>query len=252
MRLPRVRFTVDRLMVAVALGGLALGVSEWLARPLRHEAWCRANLRAIGLALQAYHAAHGSYPPAFVADAAGKPIHSWRALLLPYLDEPELAGAYRLDEPWDGPHNAELASRVPAAYRCPAHDREGCSSYGVVVGPETAWPGPVGISMAQVVDGWAYLTIELEGGVPWPEPRDLTIGPIFVSPRCDHDENRRRADLVLADLRRQGLATTRRHPHGMNLLVSPLLVRSRPFDADEGEDFQEGLTIAAHPCCQQL
>ena len=39
-----------------------------------------------------YHDEHGSFPPAYIADASGKPMHSWRVLILPYLDE---KGLYR-------------------------------------------------------------------------------------------------------------------------------------------------------------
>lgn len=242
MRPPRVRFTVGRLMVLVALGGLMLGVSEWLARPSRYNDRCQANLRAIGMALQRYQADHGSYPPAFVADAAGRPIHSWRALLLPYLDEPALARAYRRDEPWDGPHNAQLAGLVPEAYRCPAHAAWGCSSYAVVVGPGTAWPGPVGITAARITDGTAILAVELEGGIPWLEPRDLTAVPPILGP--DYLQNRALANRDLAELRRQGLAATRFHPRGMNWLKAPLAVEGRRYGENSGEVFRAELTIA--------
>ena len=42
-------------------------------------------LATIGMALISYYHEHGSYPPAYIADATGRPKHSWRVLLLPYL-----------------------------------------------------------------------------------------------------------------------------------------------------------------------
>ena len=69
--------------------------------------------------MQNYYADYGCFPPAYLADAKGRPLHSWRALLLPYLDPP-LAAQYRFDEPWDGPNNSLLVSRIPDVYRCPS------------------------------------------------------------------------------------------------------------------------------------
>ena len=47
---------------------------------------CTNNLKQIAAALQAYHQANGCFPPAYIADKSGKPMHSWRVLILPYLD----------------------------------------------------------------------------------------------------------------------------------------------------------------------
>src|SRR5439155_6581394 len=41
------------------------------------------NLKQIGLAMHGYHDAMGSLPPAAVCDKAGKPLLSWRVLILP-------------------------------------------------------------------------------------------------------------------------------------------------------------------------
>ena len=51
-----------------------------------HE--CRDHLHAIGSANARYVKVHGHYPPAYVTDEHGTPMHSWRVLILPYLDRP--------------------------------------------------------------------------------------------------------------------------------------------------------------------
>src|SRR5690606_28292508 len=61
---------------------------------------CQNNLRQVVLALHGYHVDHGCFPPAYVADAAGRPMHSWRVLVLPYLEEQDLYAAYNFAEPW--------------------------------------------------------------------------------------------------------------------------------------------------------
>src|SRR3954447_9914882 len=40
------------------------------------RASCANNLHNIALALQQYHTNHGSYPPPFIVDASGTPMHS--------------------------------------------------------------------------------------------------------------------------------------------------------------------------------
>jgi Protein of unknown function (DUF1559) len=68
------------------------------------------------LAVANYHETYGCFPPAYVADRDGKPIHSWRVLILPFLEQQELYRAYNFDEPWNGPNNRKLASRVGKIY----------------------------------------------------------------------------------------------------------------------------------------
>ena len=70
---------------------------------------CQGRLRQIALALQCYHDVYKSFPPAYVADETGKPMHSWRVLILPFLEQKALYDQYRFDEPWDGPNNGKLA-----------------------------------------------------------------------------------------------------------------------------------------------
>ena len=71
------------------------------------------NLKQIAMALQCYHQANGCFPPAYIADKTGKPMHSWRVLILPYLDRDDLYKAYNFTEPWDGPNNKKLATSRP-------------------------------------------------------------------------------------------------------------------------------------------
>jgi hypothetical protein len=70
-----------------------------------------------------YHDAHGRLPPAVVYGKDGKPLYSWRVLLLPYLDEQELYQQFQLDEPWDSPHNLQLLPRMPGFYAPPSGKR---------------------------------------------------------------------------------------------------------------------------------
>ena len=76
------------------------------------------NLKQLGLAMHIYHDVNKTLPPA-VHSKDGKPLLSWRVLVLPYIEEDKLYREFHLDEPWDSPHNKKLLSRMPAVLRSP-------------------------------------------------------------------------------------------------------------------------------------
>ncbi len=130
------------------------------------------------MAVANYHETYGSFPPAYVAGRDGKPMHSWRVLLLPFLEQQALYDAYNFDEPWDGPHNRTLADQVGRIYLRSGleSDQVETTSFVAVVGPETAWPGPVALSREDLGDGTheTLLVVEVpDGQFRWMEPRDL-------------------------------------------------------------------------------
>ena len=138
---------------------------------------CSFNLTQISRAMLAYEATFGHLPPAFVADKNGRPMHSWRVLLLPFLDGQALYDEYHFDEPWDGPHNRALANRMPAAYHCPsAGSTNSVTSYVVIVGPHTALPGAKEVQMAEIKHpaNTIMMVEAAQAGINWLEPRDLS------------------------------------------------------------------------------
>ena len=89
------------------------------------------------------HETYGCFPPAYIADQDGRPMHSWRVLLLPFPDQPALYDAYNFSEPWNGPNNRKLADQIGRIYLRSGldSDQAGTTSFVAVVGSETAWPG---------------------------------------------------------------------------------------------------------------
>jgi Protein of unknown function (DUF1559) len=147
-----------------------------------HETPCQRNLRSLRTAFDMYHEKHGHYPPPFVADANGKPMHSWRALILPYLDE-ELEKAYDMNEPWDSPRNRQLVSRMPEVFRCPSDKRMplGMTSYFCVIGPGRLKQGAIWQKTTDFTDQSTILLIESNTArVNWLEPRDLTVDEVLA------------------------------------------------------------------------
>lgn len=110
----------------IVLGAIFLMVIALLLPPVEQantparRIRCKNNLKKIGLALHNYHDVYNCFPPACLEDAQRTPAHSWRVLLLPFLEEQELYDQYRFDEPWDGPNNAKLVDSMPAVFACPS------------------------------------------------------------------------------------------------------------------------------------
>jgi hypothetical protein len=130
-------------------------------------------------------------PPAYVVGPDGRPWHSWRVLLLPYIEQDNLYRQYDFSEPWDGPNNRRLAERMPRMYAYAGEDQPGnmTTNYLAVVGPETAWPGSATISYDDVSDGTGttILLVENRGmGVHWMEPRDLVLADMDLALNSPH------------------------------------------------------------------
>jgi prepilin-type processing-associated H-X9-DG protein len=173
------------------------------AREFARRAQCMNNLKQIALALHNYHDKYGSLPPACVPGPDGKPWHSWRVLILPFIEEQALYGQYNFNEPWNGPNNSKLAAARPAVYVCPSSpDRMSTqtTSYVAVVGPKTMWPGSKPRRFNEVHDGTSntIMVVEAAGmGIPWMEPKDLEFdalpptveGRVRLGPECPHPVN---------------------------------------------------------------
>lgn len=140
-------------------------------------------MKQLALAVANYHEVNGSYPPAYEIGPDGRPWHSWRVLILPYIEQNELFREYDFCEPWDGPNNRKLADRMPRIYALHEMHQPGNveANYLVVVGDETVWPGANTRSHAEVTDAPSETVLMVENlgaGVHWMEPRDLSFSEI--------------------------------------------------------------------------
>jgi hypothetical protein len=138
--------------------------------------------------MQNYEAKEGHLPPAYVLGLDGKPWHSWRVLILPYLEEHDLYDKYRFDEPWDGPNNRKLAEFMPRVLQCPSSDdyeRSQNTNYAFVVGKGTSFPADKTTRTADILDGAANTIMVVEvgdAGIHWMEPRDLELDALQIGP----------------------------------------------------------------------
>lgn len=168
-------------VLLVALVAMLLRPAIQSARSVAWESECSNNLERIGVALRAYHAAHGTYPPAYLAGEDGKPRHSWRVMILPYLGD-EAASVYQqydFSEPWDSPQNIRLADFMPSVYACPEHPEGRANqetTYLAIVGPGTLFPPGRSVSDGQIGDlpEETIAVVETaQSGISWLKPHDL-------------------------------------------------------------------------------
>ncbi|MBL8796827.1 MAG: protein kinase, partial [Planctomycetia bacterium] len=174
------------LALCAGLGAMLFGVGAYVAvgvpvaREAAHDMTAKNNLRQLGTALHTYELAHAALPP---AERNGL---SWRVHLLPFLDYEPLYRQFKLDEPWDSPHNLPLAWRLPAVYRDPftTGDPDGKTYYRVLVGPGTAWKRETGTKLSEFWDGLSNTILVVEAAEPviWSKPDELTYDPQGLLP----------------------------------------------------------------------
>ena len=132
--LTRIESAVAVAVAAVAAGLLAPAIlsSTESARRVR----CSGNFRRIGLALHAYHDAHGVLPPAAVWEPgpfASMALHqtkridvvthaNWAQLLLPHLGREDLARAFDPSRPVAAPGNEAGRTAALPEFACPSDE----------------------------------------------------------------------------------------------------------------------------------
>jgi hypothetical protein len=149
------------------------------------------NIRRIGQAMQDYDEAHGRLPAVATFSEDGKPLLSWRVLILPFIGQEQLYSEFHLDEPWDSPHNIELLPRMPAIYGPPPGTFSNMPKYHtaihVFVGKQAAFEGTEGLRLrGDFPDGDSNTILFVEAGdpVPWTMPQEIAFDPDGPLPSC--------------------------------------------------------------------
>jgi type II secretory pathway pseudopilin PulG len=145
------------------------------AREAARRASSRNNMKQLLLALHNYHATHGRLPARANYDANGKPLLSWRVHLLPFLDQRVLYSRFKLDEPWDSPHNKPLIRLMPAVLGNPNLPAGTVTNYLAVVGTDSMM-SKTGVKFREVLDGTSntmmLVEVDADRAVPWTKPVD--------------------------------------------------------------------------------
>ena len=118
----------------------ALRQSVMDARAAARRAQQLNNMKQICIAMLMYEQIHRSFPPAAI-EKDGKPLLSWRVAILPYVGEDSLYKQFHLDEPWDSPHNREVAKKMPLIFQSPDSPGEGKTRVMLFTGKGAAFDG---------------------------------------------------------------------------------------------------------------
>ncbi len=173
-------FRLIQFLAVVAIIGLLIALllpATRSARPAARRMQCSSNLKQIAMALHNYEQAHGMMPPAFTTDAEGRPLHSWRTVILPYLDEQSLYQTIDLTKSWDDPANAKARETSLLVFRCPeATEPPNTTTYLAIVAPDGCF-APKGARTRggdRGFPGSTLMVIEAgeDSAVPWMAPVD--------------------------------------------------------------------------------
>ena len=89
-------------------------------------------------------------------------------------DDPD---KFKLDEPWDSPHNKELLKYMPLVYQCPirANEQPYTTTYRGFVGTGALFETGRDIGIADITDGTSntIAVVETKDAVAWTKPDDL-------------------------------------------------------------------------------
>ncbi len=152
------------------------------AAPRMHLAANRAtamnNLKRLALCLiKTADDNEGPMPSSIVYSKDGKPLYSWRVLMLPNLGEGDLYRKLKLDEPWDSKHNKPLLSKMPKAFALPGVKApENMTFFQIFEGAGTlSAPNRMARYPVSFTDGTSNTILIVEAAEPvhWAAPGDI-------------------------------------------------------------------------------
>lgn len=172
-------FTLVEVLLVIAIVSVVLFfLTRNMSQPRRLGAQggaCLTHLKDISLALHYFQEQHGHFPPAYTVDEKGNRLHSWRTLILPYLDEWSLYNSIDLTKPWDDPANADAYAMAVKVYQCPASGiKPGLTTYLAPVGPDWSFAGEARRSLDDVgEESVLVMEVDLKHAVHWMSPYDF-------------------------------------------------------------------------------
>lgn len=166
------------------------------------------RLKMLVLAALNYHDVHGHFPkPAY------EPDRSWRAELLPFVEETAIFAAYDREHPWNAPENQTAVTARIHTYQSPrrqADPREGqpafdaqsraSTNYFAVVGEGFIMNHQSATRLEDIRDGAANTILFVEilpSLIPWANPSDITFDEYFACVAGPHNEWTRNGILVV-------------------------------------------------------
>ena len=144
------------------------------------------KLKQIGLGFLNYEAVYkylgySLVAPGQTSDRVRPSMLSWRVHLLPYLGQAPLYDRFKIDEPWDSPHNKPLLDLMPEIYRLD-DNVEGKTCFQVFQGDNLLFNTKTRSRLSSVQDGLSntlmVVVVAPEKAVPWTCPYDFKFDPV--------------------------------------------------------------------------
>ena len=163
------------MVISIIVMIISIHTEEKPSCVITQDMVCRRNMCQLLYAIQIYKEAHGNYPPLHLTNKNGVEMHSWRSLILPYLE----CNEYDLTEPWNGPKNSILSNNVASLFRCPSD-----------VGTEASTSYLMYNDMNKQEQTQSYVIIieSYNSGVPVLKPEDISLCDIQDESRTPYNE----------------------------------------------------------------
>jgi prepilin-type N-terminal cleavage/methylation domain-containing protein/prepilin-type processing-associated H-X9-DG protein len=127
----RQAFTLIELLVVIAIIAVLVGLllpAVQKAREAANRMSCQNNLKQMGLACLNFESTYKFFPCGFLGKeqvnaapgTAGVHKTAWTALILPYLEQGNLASIYDYTNDYDAQSNATAVSTVVKTFQCPS------------------------------------------------------------------------------------------------------------------------------------
>ncbi|PQO32122.1 DUF1559 domain-containing protein [Bremerella cremea] len=190
------KFSLQTLMASIAVVAvLCYGVNKIRQRTYGHfshdrKSHAQQDAKMIALGLFINQTAN----PSGVAnqyDSAGRPMHSWRVLLLPELERTDLFNQYDFNQPWDSPHNLKLVDKMPHCFASPFWQDEEANRKGLTP-YRTIWSGED--NATERLGDWGEMFSpenrpiviqDFANPVPWTKPDGIMLDQILARTTLD-------------------------------------------------------------------
>ncbi|NLX94551.1 MAG: DUF1559 domain-containing protein [Rhodopirellula sp.] len=194
MPVRRFGFTLVELLVVIAIIGVLIALSlpaVQAAREAARRSQCTNNLKQIGVAFHNYLDTFRVFPPSdtsgfrsdeFLGNPQTRHIHSWRSMILPFVEQQPLYDSMNFNASAFDTSNLPAAARMPAGYRCPSYSGPEYSRHNDYTrySPQCAIANYVAMGASDVGHIWASSSGYRPDGAVYPQsktrPADVTDG----------------------------------------------------------------------------